>query len=162
MQLEPSDQTGSTCPPWKPISRWKEVSMIGWHVIQFPQQNGWTTGQWFHNYHNPSVVQEINRRAKGSKEKVKVSCHGVICDYKTYMGVDLCNQMNVSYQVEWRSKVRFYLWVFFDFLDISVVNLNIVYDKIQSTAAISSMDFWFSLAHSMIGTFSNRKKVIPT
>ena len=25
------------------------------------------------NYHNPSVAQEINRRVKGSKEKVKVS-----------------------------------------------------------------------------------------
>ena len=114
------------------------------------------------NYHNPSVVQEINRRAKGSKEKVKVSCHAVICEYNTYMGVGLCNRMNVSYQVERRSKVRFHLWVFFDFLDISIVNLNIVYDKIQSTAAISSMDFWFSLAHSMIETFSNWKKVIST
>ena len=61
------------------------------------------------NYHNPSVVQEINRRAKGSKEKVKVSCHAVICEYNTYMGVGLCNRMNVSYQVERRSKVRFHL-----------------------------------------------------
>ena len=25
------------------------------------------------NFHNPSVAQEINRRVKGSKEKVKVS-----------------------------------------------------------------------------------------
>ena len=50
------------------------------------------------NYHNPSVVQEINRRVKGSKEKVKVSCPAVICEYNTYMGgVDLCNQMKVSY-----------------------------------------------------------------
>ena len=115
------------------------------------------------NYHNPSVVQEINRRVKGSKEKVKVSCPAVIREYNTYMGgVDLCDQMKVSYEVDRRSKVRFYLRVFFDFLDISVVKLKIVYDKIQSTAAMSSMDFRFSLARSMIGTFSNRKKAIPT
>ena len=77
-------------------------------------------------------------------------------------GVDLCDQMKVSYEVDRRSKVRFYLRVFFDFLDISVVNFKIVYDKIQSTAAMSSMGFRFSLACSMLGTFSNRKRAIPT
>ena len=77
-------------------------------------------------------------------------------------GVGLCDQMKISYEVDQRSKVRFYLWVFFNFLDISVVNSKIVYDKIQSTAAMSSMGFRFSLACSMLGTFSNRKRAIPT
>ena len=63
--------------------------------------------------------------------------------------------MKVSYGIDQRSKVRFYLRIFFDFLDIILVNSKIVYDKIQSTAAMSSMDFRFSLARSMIGTFSN-------
>ena len=62
------------------------------------------------NYHNPSVVQEINRRVKGSKEKMKVSCPTVIREYNMYMGgVDLCDQVKVSYEVDRRSKVRFYL-----------------------------------------------------
>ena len=53
------------------------------------------------NYHNPSVVQEINRRVNGSKEKAKVSCPAVIREYSTYMGgVDLCDQMKVSYEVD--------------------------------------------------------------
>ena len=91
---------------------------------------------------DPSVAQEINRRVKSSKEKVKVSSPAVIREYNTYMGaVDLCNQMKVSNEVDQRSKVRFYLRVFFYFLDISVVNFKIVYDKIQSTAAMSSMGF---------------------
>ena len=77
-------------------------------------------------------------------------------------GVDLCNQIKFSYEVDQRSKVRFYLGVFFDVLDISIGNSKIVYDKIQLTAAMSSMDFQFSLAHSMIGTFSSRKRAIPT
>ena len=81
---------------------------------------------------------------------MKVSCPAVIREYNTYMGgVDLCDQMKVSYEVDRRSKVRFYLRVFFDFLDINVVNSKILYDKIQSTAAIPSMDFRFSLAHSL-------------
>ena len=91
---------------------------------------------------DPSVAQEINRRVKGSKEKVKVSSPAVIREYNMYMGaVDLCNQMKVSNEVDQRSKVRFYLRVFFYFLDMSVVNFKIVYDKIQSTAAMSSMGF---------------------
>ena len=45
MQLEPSDQTGGTCPLLKSTSRRKEVSIIGWHVIQFLQQNEWASGQ---------------------------------------------------------------------------------------------------------------------
>ena len=157
-QLELSDQTGITCPLWKPISRWKEMSMIGWHVIQFPQQNGWTAGQWFY-----CLITIIQVLPKGSKEKVKISCPAVTCEYNTYMGgVDLWDQMKVSYEVDRGSKVRFYLRAFFNFLDISVVNSKIVYDKIQSTASVSSMDFWFSLACSMIGTFSNKKRAIPT
>ena len=103
------------------------MSMIGWHVIQFPQQNGWTAGQWFY-----CLITIIQVLPKGSKEKVKISCPAVICVYNTYIGgVDLCDQMKVSYEVDWRSEVRFYLRVFFDFLDISVVNSKIVYDKIQ-------------------------------
>ena len=114
------------------------------------------------NCHNPDVVQEINRRVKGSKERVKVSCPAVIREYNMYIGVvDLHDQVKVSYEVDRRSKVRFYLRLFSDFLDISIVISKIVYDKIQSTAAMSSMDFRFSLACSMIGTFSNRKRAIP-
>ena len=115
------------------------------------------------NYHNPSVLQEINGRGKGSKEKVKVCCPAATCVYNTYMGrKGPCDQIKVSYEVDRRSKVRFYLRVFFDFLDVSVVNSKNVCHKIQSTTAISSMDFQFSLARSMIGTFSNRKRAIPT
>ena len=85
------------------------------------------------NYHNPSVVQEIKRRVKGSKKKVKLSCPAVIREYNTYLGgVDLCDQMKVSYEVDRRSKVRFYLRVFFIFLDISIVISKLVYGNIQS------------------------------
>ena len=71
-------------------------------------------------------------------------------------GVDLCDQMKVSYQVDRRSKFRFYLRIFFDFLDIGVVNSKIIYDKMDSTIGMSAMDFRFSLARSLIEKFSNR------
>jgi hypothetical protein len=113
--------------------------------------------------HDPRVVQQIDRRVMGSKDKVQVSCPNIIHEYNQYMGgVDLADQMKVTYQVDRRSKFRFYLRVFFDFLDVSVVNSNIIYNKMDSAVAMSSMDFRFSLARSMIGKFSNRKRAVPT
>ena len=115
------------------------------------------------NYHDPRDVYQIQRRVKGSKDKMQVSCPTVIHEYNQYMGgVDLSDQMKVYYQVDRRSKFRFYLRVFFDFLDIGVVNSKIVYDKIESAVKMSSMDFRFSLARSMIRNFCNRKRALPT
>ena len=45
---------------------------------------------------------------------------------------------------------------------LALLILQLCMTRVQSTAAMSSMDFRFSLARSMIGTFSNRKKAIPT
>ena len=92
-----------------------------------------------------------------------VSCPTVIHEYNQYMGgVDLCDQTKVTYEVDRRRKFRFYLRVFFDFVDISVVNSKTLYDKMESAVAMSSMDFRFSLTRSMIGKVSNRKRAVPT
>ena len=140
-QLEPSDQAGSTLNADTQMKRGEH----DWLACDTISATKWMDNRsviLLSNYHNPSVVQQIYRRVKGSKEKVKVSCPAVIREYNTYMGgVDLCDQMKVSYEVDRRSKVRFYLRVFFDFLDISVVNSKIMYDKIKLTAAMSSTDF---------------------
>ena len=114
------------------------------------------------NYHDLRSVRDIDRRVNGSKEKVKISCPTVIHEYNQHMGgVDLCDQMKVSDQVHRRSKFCFYLRIFFDFLDIGVVNSKIIYGKMDSTIGMSAMDFHFSLARSLIGKFSNRKRTVP-
>ena len=76
--------------------------------------------------------------------------------------VDLLNHMKVSYEVDQRNKFRFYMQVLFDFLDIGVLNSQVVYDKIQSPVAMPSVDLRFSLACSMIGNFCNQKRAVPT
>ena len=94
------------------------------------------------NYFNPKETQQIERRVKDSKDKVKVTCPSVIQEYNQFMGgVDLCDQMKLTYEVHRRSKFRFYLRVFFDFLDIVVINSKIVYNKIESAPSLSSLDF---------------------
>ena len=75
------------------------------------------------NYFNPKEMLQIERRVKGSKDKVKVTCSSAIQEYNQFMeGVDLSNQMKVTYEADRRSKFRFYLRAFFDFLDIAAVN----------------------------------------
>ena len=65
-------------------------------------------------------MQQIERRVKGSKDKVNVTCPSVIQEYNQFMGgVDLSDQMKVTYEVDRRSKFRFYLRVFFDILGLS-------------------------------------------
>ena len=76
-------------------------------------------------------------------------------------GVDLSNQMKVTYEVDCRSKFRFYLWVFFYFLDIAVVNSKIVYNKIESVPSLYSLDFRYSIAQTLIRKFSSRKRAVP-
>ena len=76
-------------------------------------------------------------------------------------GVDLSDQMKVTYEVDLWSKFRFYLRVFFDFLDNAVVNSKIIYNKIESAASLSSLDFGYSIAQTMTRNFSSRKKAVP-
>ena len=57
------------------------------------------------NYFNPEDTQQIERRGKGSKDKVKVTCPSVFQEYNQSMGgVDLRDQMKVTYEVDRRSK----------------------------------------------------------
>ena len=114
------------------------------------------------NCFNPKETQQIERRVKGSKDKIKVTCPSVIQEYNQFMGgADLSDQMKVTYEVDRRSNFRFYLRVFFDFLDIAVVNSKIVYNKIESTPSLSSLDFRYSIAQTMIRKLSSRKRAVP-
>ena len=114
------------------------------------------------NYFNPKETQQIERRVKGSKDKVKVTCPSVIQECNQFMGgVDLSDQMKVTYEVDRWSKFRFYLRVFFDFLDIAVFNSKIVYNKIESAPSLSSLNFRYSIAETMIRKFSSRKRAAP-
>ena len=99
---------------------------------------------------------------KGSKDRVKVTYPSVIQVYNQFMGgVDLSDQMKVTNEVDRRSKFRFYLHVIFDFHDITVVNSKIVYNEIELTPSLSSLDFRYSIAETMIRKSSSRKRTVP-
>ena len=114
------------------------------------------------NPFNPKKSQPIERRVMGSKDKVKVTCSSVIQEHNEFMGgVNLSDQMKVTYEVGRLSNFRFYLRVFFNFLDIAVVNSKVIYNKIDSAPSLSSLDFRYSIAQSMTRKFSSRKRAVP-
>ena len=73
----------------------------------------------------------------------------------------LSDQIKVTYEVDRRSKFHIYLRVFFDFLDIAVVNSKIVYNKIESAPSLSPFNFQYSIAQTMIWKFSSRNRAVP-
>ena len=89
---------------------------------------------------------------KGAKDKVKLTCPSAIQEYSQFIG---------GVGVDRLSKFRFYLRVFSNFLDIAIVNSEIVYNKIESAPSLSSCDFWYNIAETMIQKFSSRKRAVP-
>ena len=119
---------------------------------------------WFSSNHLSAIKRMDNKSVillSNHLDKVKVTCPSVIQEYSQFMGgVDLSDEMKVTYEVDRRIKFRFYVRVFFNFLDIAVVNSKIVYNKNESAPSLSSLDFRYSIAPTMIRKFSGRKRAV--
>ena len=106
------------------------------------------------NCFNPKATHEIDRGVTGSKDKVKVSYPSVVHEDNQFMGgVDLFDQMKKINEADRRSMFCFYLRVFSTFDSVS---------QDDSTPALSTMDFRYSIAQKMISNFLSRKRAIPT
>ena len=74
-------------------------------------------------------TSNVMRRTKGSATKTPVSCPNIIKMYKASMGdVDVIDQKAAAYRLDRKNKLIFYLRMFFDLIDIAIVNSHIVYD----------------------------------
>ena len=78
-------------------------------------------------------VSILKRRLKGSSSKIPVNGWNGVKLYSSKMGgVDLMDQMKSAYQIDRRSKFRFYLRLFFDLFDVAIVNSFIVHKKLEN------------------------------
>ena len=74
----------------------------------------------------------IWRRKKGSREKETVMCPDVVRQYNCHMGgVDLMDQKKETYQFDNRSKLKYYLRLVFDLIDIAINNSYVVWTKLE-------------------------------
>ena len=119
------------------------------------------------NHLSAYPLQKVQRRKKGSKDKDDVPCPNVIKLYNYHMGgVDLMDQKKGTYQFDHRSKIKYYLCIIFDLVDIAINNSFIVYTKLCiKNAELPTMDsktFRRTIARTLIGNFSSRNRSIPS
>ena len=101
-------------------------------------------------------LSNLMRQTKGSAAKTPVACPSIIKMYNASMGgVDVINQKKTTYRLDRESKFRFYLRMFFDLINIAIVNSRIVYMKLG--ISISLLDFKIVVAKSLIGRYNNRQ-----
>ena len=78
---------------------------------------------------------------KKSSLKEFVFCLVVVKQYNEYIGVmDIMNQKKVTYQFDHRSRIKYYLRVVFDIIDIAINNAAIVYNKIKKDHPDEQLD----------------------
>lgn len=120
------------------------------------------------NYLSPIPTQTVKRRQVGSAQSLNVTCPDIVCKYNKNMGgVDLMDQRKVTYEVDRKSKIKYYLRLFFDILDIGMNNAYTVYVKLHEEHHIegnllTSLEYRQVVARAMIGNFSIRKHTLPS
>ena len=115
---------------------------------------------------DPSKLTSVERRQKGTSEKLKVPCPGIIKEYNSDMnGVDMHDQLKTSNEIDRKSRFWYlhfsgisgirYLRFFFSPMDSVVVNAHVIYKK-----KIDLLSFKIILAESLINRFCYQKRKI--
>ena len=68
--------------------------------------------------------------------------------------------LKTSFAANCKSKYCFYLRMFFDLIDVAIVNIHILYSKLGNY--ISLLNLKIVMSKALIGRYSNRKKFFPT
>ena len=102
-------------------------------------------------------TSNVMRRTKGSATKTPVSCPNIIKIYNESMGgVDVIHQKTAAYQLDRKSRFRFYLRIFSSLIGITIVNSRIVYTKVGNS--ISLLDFKIVVVKSSLGRYINQQR----
>ena len=110
--------------------------------VDFQYANNVVAVKWFDNRGVTMVgtcleecdkISTVSRKVKGQSAKIPVPCPEIIKDYNSAMGgVDLLDQQTAAYKLDRKSSSgRYYLRLFFDLMDISVVNSHIIYKELN-------------------------------
>lgn len=119
------------------------------------------------NFLSPVETDTVRRRIAGSAEKINVKCPKAIMHYNKNMGgVDLMDQRKSFYELDRKSKIKYYLRLFFDLLDISVNNSYVIYTECKAKnlvegTQLNSLEFRRLVARNLIAGYSSRQREFP-
>ena len=103
----------------------------------------------------------VEKKEKGSKTKFSVPYPKVVKLYNKSMGgVDLKDQRIVTYRLDRKSSVGFYLHIFFDLMDIACVNSCLIYNM-KHPNKLSLHDYKIVVAKNLIQYHQGRKRAVP-
>ena len=104
----------------------------------------------------------VTRRKKGtngSMQSFEINRPPNITFYSKFMGgVDRSDQNRSYYPVQSRRNVKWWKYIFYFLLDVSIINAWVLRNKVFGSN-ISHLEFRLSLAKDLIGTFCAQKKV---
>ncbi|KAG5887008.1 hypothetical protein JTB14_003686 [Gonioctena quinquepunctata] len=112
--------------------------------------------------HDPSDKAVVQRRNKRG-EKEDIICPRAIRDYNLHMGgVDHFDQLKSTYNTSWKSR-RWWMKLFFYFLDAAVVNSYMMYktqykSENHASKCMTHLLFGSCLIDQLIGTFFSTQK----
>ena len=109
----------------------------------------------------PSATGAVLRRQKDGT-RVSVPCPESIITYNRYMGgVDRGDQLRGYYNCKVKSR-KFYKYIFYFLLDVSITNAFILYKNFRSSPTFNNIKkFRLQLARELIGEYSTRRRAGP-
>lgn len=115
------------------------------------------------NYHDPQETVLVNRKQKDGTLK-SISCPVMVSDYNKHMGyVDKADQLLSTYKIDRKSK-KWWLRIFFHFLDVIVVNAYILYKEKGLKPTFTQKEFRLRLVDELVGhklpTSKGRKRQV--
>lgn len=119
------------------------------------------------NFISPVPTSTVKRQA-GTAQKIIVTCPEVVMRYNKYMGgVDLMDQRKACYEVDRKAKIKYYLRLFFDILDIAMNNSYLMCVKLDEkyrveASLLSSLEYRQHIAQGLINNFTCRQRSRPT
>ena len=108
-----------------------------------------------------STTSTVLRWQKGFASKTQVSCPDVIKMYNQGMGgVDLTDRRTAAYHLDRKSRVIFYLHIFFDIMDVACVNSFVVYNMLNPND-LTLLDFITIIETYLIGRYTSQSRAPP-
>lgn len=115
-----------------------------------------------------SSVQTVSkaRKKKGHSERIETDIPLMVTEYNKYMGgVDKSDQMKSAYAFDHRSKQKYYLRIFHDLMDTTVVNGFIIYNKIlerHGQKKMTHLEFQQCITRGLTRNYTSRSFPVAT